>query len=130
MAELLDGVPGEQEYRTLRVAAGMAPRSDAAARAGLPNSLFSVVLRADGRLVGMGRVVGDGGNFAQIVDIAVHPDWQGKGHGKAIFARLLDWCKVNLPSTCYLSLIADPPADKLYAKFGFDYAIGMGMKLP
>ena len=34
----------------------------------------------------MGRVIGDGGLFFQVVDIAVEPAHQGRGLGKAIVA--------------------------------------------
>ena len=67
----------------------------------------------------MGRVVGDGGCFLQIVDIVVAPRYQGKGLGKQIMFALMERAKSDLPETAFLSLLADVPADRLYAQFGF-----------
>ncbi len=130
MPEFRDEVPGAEEYRAMRRAAGLNARTAEAAAIGLPNSLHAICVREDGRLIGMGRVIGDGGTFAQITDIAVLPEKQGQGIGHEIVARLVAWCNRSLPASCYLSLIADPPADRIYAKFGFDHAVGMGRTIP
>ena len=127
--DLAEQGPGAAEYMALRVACGLSARTEEAAVRGLRGSLFAVTARVQGRLVGMGRVIGDGGSFAQITDIAVHPDVQGRGLGHRIVGHLVDWCERELPESCYLSLIADPPADRLYAKFGFEPALGMGRAL-
>ncbi|MEE7560599.1 GNAT family N-acetyltransferase, partial [Xanthomonas sp. Kuri4-2] len=85
---------------------------------GLPRSCFAVQVRHGGHSVGMGRVVGDGGCFLQVVDIAVAPAHQGRGLGKRILAALMDWLERNADG-CYVSLIADGQAHRLYAQFGF-----------
>ena len=63
--------PEVQAYCDLRVKAGMSPKSVAAARNGLPNGCFNITIYEDQQLIGMGRVIGDGGTTFQIVDIAV-----------------------------------------------------------
>jgi GNAT superfamily N-acetyltransferase len=77
----------------------------------------------------MGRLIGDGGCFAQITDIAVHPDHQRQGLGTQVMAALMGWAEANLPKGCYISLIADPGAENLYAKFGFTERYGMARYL-
>ena len=57
--------------------------------------------------------------FYQIVDIAVQPDHQGRGLGKAIVARLVEELRGLAPAEAYVSLIADGEANKLYAQYGF-----------
>jgi ribosomal protein S18 acetylase RimI-like enzyme len=125
--------PPIDDYLRLRVAAGLSPRSREAAAAGLPNTIAGVVVERDGRIVGMGRVVGDGGLFFQIVDIAVDPAHQGLGLGKAIVAELVDALKRAAPAEAYVSLIADGEAHRLYAQYGFDLtapaSVGMAMWL-
>ncbi|WP_128100073.1 GNAT family N-acetyltransferase [Paenibacillus sp. DCT19] len=113
--------PAVAEYLSLREIAGMSPRSREGAERGLPNSLFAVCLRQDGVLIGMGRVVGDDGCFYQVVDIVVHPDEQGKGYGKLIMNEIMKYLKENVPARALVSLLADVPADQLYAQFGFEY---------
>ncbi|HXW24173.1 MAG TPA: GNAT family N-acetyltransferase, partial [Xanthobacteraceae bacterium] len=78
---LLPTPPGVEDYCRLRVAAGLSPKTVEAARVGLAATYFGVSVVQRGALVGMGRIVGDGGCFLQLVDIAVLPEHQGKGIG-------------------------------------------------
>ena len=55
------GTPAKEDYLGLRIRAGLTPKTAEGAAAGLPNTVFAVVIRKDGEAVGMGRVVGDGG---------------------------------------------------------------------
>ena len=112
--------PTVADYLRLRAAAGLSPKSEAAARLGLANTLFAVVVRCGETAVGMGRVVGDNGCFFQIVDMAVEPAHQKRGLSKRIFAALVDYLDANAPDSAYVSLIADGDARHLYAKFGFE----------
>ena len=111
--------PQPEDYLRLRVAAGLTPKADAAAARGLPNTWFAVVVRRNGDAVGMGRVIGDGGLFLQIVDMAVEPEHQGRGLGKAIMKALMTEIKVRAPGA-YVSLIADGNASRLYSLYGFE----------
>ena len=111
-------IPTVDEYRYLRVAASLTARSEKAAAAGLPKTAVGVVVRHAGSLVGMGRAIGDG-LFYQIVDIAVEPDHQGRGIGKAIVSSLIDKLRRIAPAEAYVSLIADGEAESLYAQYGF-----------
>ena len=111
--------PSVEEYLRLRAAAGLSAFSAEAARIGLPRSIFAVVVENGGQAVGMGRIIGDGGCFFQITDIAVDPSHQGKGLGKRIMAALTEHVQTALPVGAYVSLLADLPADALYRQFGF-----------
>ncbi len=106
-------------YRHLRVISGLSAKTVAASVKGLPNSLYTVLLKEKEQAIGMGRVIGDGGCFCQVVDICVHPDFQGQGLGKRIMEYITCYLKENLPPSCYVSLIADGDASFLYEKFGF-----------
>ena len=131
--KLIVGTPSVDDYRRLRRVAGLSEKTQAAAEAGLPNTWFAVTIGHEDHVVGMGRVIGDGGTAFQIVDIAVEPDHQGKGLGKRIMAALVAHIRTNAPTTAYISLIADGDARHLYAKFGFEpvmpESIGMALWL-
>jgi len=131
--ELVTGAPSVEDYRRLRRVTGLSEKSLEAAEAGLPNSWFAVTVQLDGRPVGMGRVIGDGGTAFQIVDIAVEPQHQGKGLGKQIMTALVEQIHAKAPPTAYVSLIADGDARHLYGKFGFEpvmpASIGMALRL-
>ncbi|MDL5377168.1 MAG: GNAT family N-acetyltransferase [Exiguobacterium sp.] len=114
--------PTPEEHQRLRVIAGMPKRSDSGTVKGLANTLYGVCLYKDDHMVGMGRVVGDGGMVFHLVDIVVDPDCQGLGLGKLIVEQLMDWILQEADETAIISLIADIPADGLYRQFGFDYS--------
>ena len=125
-------IPAITTYQQLRLAAGLSAKSTAAATRGLPNSLFAVQIVHGDTVVGMGRVIGDGGCFFQVVDIAVLPAHQGKGLGKLIMREIMQFIETDVPQSAYVSLIADGQAQELYAQFGFQHtapaSVGMALK--
>jgi GNAT superfamily N-acetyltransferase len=127
------GTPSVEDYRRLRDVAGLSSKSLAAAERGLPNTIYAATVQYRSSAVAMGRIVGDGGCFYQVVDIAVDPEHQGKGLGKVIVSRLIDYLQAEAPEGAYVSLIADGPARYLYAKFGFEpvmpESIGMAFEV-
>jgi GNAT superfamily N-acetyltransferase len=112
-------IPGADEYRALRSAAGLSAMTPEAAAVGLPASWCSVCVRHEGELIGMGRVVGDGGLFLFVVDIAVAPAWQRQGWGRRIMQALMDEVHARAPARAMIGLIADGTASRLYEQFGF-----------
>ncbi|PPT27589.1 GNAT family N-acetyltransferase [Xanthomonas arboricola] len=124
--------PTVEAYRHLRQASGLSPKALEAAERGLPNSLFSVQVLCDGEPVAMGRVIGDGGCFYQVVDIAVLPEHQGCGLGKAVMGEIANYIEQEVPDSAYVSLIADGQAYRLYQQFGFvltaPASVGMAFK--
>jgi ribosomal protein S18 acetylase RimI-like enzyme len=124
-------IPAIATYQLLRVAAGLSAKSTEAAAKGLPNSLFAVQVLLGDEVVGMGRIIGDGGCFFQVVDIAVLPAHQGKGLGKRIMREIMQFIETDVPPSAYVSLIADGQAQDLYAQFGFRHtapaSVGMAL---
>lgn len=113
--------PAPEEYCDMRVKTGLSPKSREGAKIGMANSLFGVCLRdTGGALIGMGRLVGDGGCFVQICDIAVLPEHQGEGLGRQIMQALVDHIHANMPDLTWVNLFADGDAHHLYRKFGFE----------
>lgn len=115
--ELIKKAPSPEDYIHIRVTAGLDGRTVEAATIGLKNSLFAVNVKYGNEIIGMGRVIGDGGCFFEIVDVAVLPKHQRKGLGKMIMNSLMAWLKENAPKSSYVSLIADQPS--FYPQFGF-----------
>ena len=117
---ILARTPTVEEYLRLRASAGLSAFSETAAEAGLKGTIFAVLVLHQEDAVGMGRLIGDGGCFFQIVDVAVDPCHQGRGLGKAIMSALMTYVGTELIPTAYVSLIADVPANALYERFGFE----------
>ena len=114
-----DRPPSVDEYVRLRVEAGLSAKTPEAARLGLANTWFGVTVRTGGEAIAMGRVIGDGGLFFEVVDIAVHPAHQRRGLGRRVMEALMAHLEAHAPPSAHVMLLADGPAHKLYEKFGF-----------
>ncbi|WP_321341837.1 GNAT family N-acetyltransferase [uncultured Cohaesibacter sp.] len=125
--------PPLEDFLRLRKITGLTVYSEEAAREGLKGTIAAATIYYGDQVVGIGRLVGDGGCVFVICDIAIDPAHQGKGLGKAIMASLMDYVRSELKSKAYVSLIADLPADKLYEQFGFEptapASIGMAFRV-
>lgn len=77
--ELLMSSPAAEDYVRLRRVAGLTPRTLEQARLAILGSwaICHVVAHASGRSVAMGRMIGDGGWYFHIVDMAVEPEHLG-----------------------------------------------------
>ena len=72
---LVDGPPTVANYLSLRLKAGLSPKTEAQAIPGLRGGWYSVqvIHEETGATVGMGRVISDGGWYFHVIDIAVLP---------------------------------------------------------
>jgi ribosomal protein S18 acetylase RimI-like enzyme len=84
-------------------------------RRALTNSLYKCFVLEDGVLVGAGRAVADGVDCSYICDVAIHPDYQGRGLGTAIVAKLKDLSAGHKKIILY----ANPGKEGFYKKLGF-----------
>ena len=118
---LADGPPTVADYLLLRERAGLSPRRQDQAQAALAGSWAAVhvLYEVEAKAVGMGRLLGDGGWYFHVVDIAVLPEHQRRGLGDAILAVLLERIRREAPAGAHVNLLADPPGRRLYARHGF-----------
>jgi predicted N-acetyltransferase YhbS len=120
MVEIVEGTPSPEEYAAFRAHARWPAVGPAQAALGLRASLASVVARdVDGTLVGMGRVVGDGGVYLYLQDVIVIEDWRERGVGTRITEALLDHVReLGGPGT-FVGLMAAGGLAPFYERFGF-----------
>ena len=116
---LVERIPSVEEYNSVRVAAGLKAKDPQAARIGLSNTVFGVCIEAAGETVGIGRVVGDGALFFEVVDVAIVPDYQGEGLGEIIMNSLMDRVRASARSGTFVSLIAGEGVSDFYKRYGF-----------
>jgi ribosomal protein S18 acetylase RimI-like enzyme len=102
------------ELDALFVSANLEHRRGPKQRRAFENSGCVCLAYDDGRLVGVCRAITDGEYHAFIYDVAVHPDWQGRGLGKALMRRLLS----RLP-VWRVMLVADEAVQGFYRGLGF-----------
>ena len=101
----------------------------------LNNTLYSVSINDDNKIIGYGRIIGDKTIFLYIQDIMVIPEYQGQKVGIKIMNTLLskvdEYKKVNPNIRTYLG--ASKGKEKFYERFGFktrsNADLGEGMVL-
>ncbi len=104
-----------------RLSAGWnAGTPEQAARA-VANSLCTVTAVEDGRVIGIGRMIGDGALKNYLEDIVVLPECQGRGVGSAVVRRLLEAARADALDGTQLDvgLCAAKGKEPFYASLGF-----------
>ncbi len=69
------------------------------------------------RLIGFSRATSDHAFNATIWDVVVHPDFQGKGFGKALMKHVIK--KLRSEDISNITLFADPHVVEFYRQLGF-----------
>jgi len=116
---IVERTPTVQEYNAVRLAAGLTVKDELAAQRGLSKTLFGICIIHDDAVVGIGRVIGDGGLFFDIVDVAVVAEHQRRGVGKMIMDGLMAYIEVNARPSSLVCLMANKGIAPFYEKYGF-----------
>jgi GNAT superfamily N-acetyltransferase len=116
---LVERRPTVEEYNRVREAAGLSVKDEEAARQGLTGSLYAVCVIYENAAVGIGRVIGDGGLFYDIVDIAVVAEHQKRGVGAMIMEALMSYINAHARPTAFVCLMANKGVAPFYEKYGF-----------
>lgn len=110
----LDGVDWDALSHLYRIAP-LGEKKPEDLRVSFGNSRFTCLVFDGATLVGAGRALADGVDCSYLCDVAVHPDYQGIGLGKAIIERLRDLSTGHRKIILY----ANPGKEGFYAKLGF-----------
>lgn len=156
---LHEGFPSAETYCNLRKSAGLSVRALAQAEAVPSGSWYGCMIKYTppssstdqqdenttskevSEIVAMGRIIGDGGWYFVIADMAILPSHQRKGLGDYVLKALIEKIRSSpvVASVLesggpkpYVNLLADGPGRKLYEKNGFVYtaphSLGMMLK--
>jgi ribosomal protein S18 acetylase RimI-like enzyme len=117
--ELIDRVPSPEEYLALRLSAGWHALPKPAVKTGLHNSLYAVCAVSEERVVGCGRISGDGGIYFYIQDLIVRPNFQRRGLGTRLMDRLMAYVHQHAQNGAFIGLMAAPGLAGFYERFGF-----------
>ena len=135
MISIKENVNSIEEFNYLYDAVGWGSYDKKVSEKALANTMYSVSLYYDDKIIGYGRIIGDGICFLYIHDVMVIPKYQNKKVGSQIMNKLLEkvnQIKIENPYVrVYLG--ASKGKEKFYERFGFitreDANLGSGMIL-
>lgn len=109
-----------EDYVQLRKSVNWMNFSEEQQKKSIRNSLYTVTAVEQEQTIGMGRLIGDG-LYYLIVDVVVHPQFQGKGVGSRIIDILLQYVDKETPigGRSSVQLIAEKGKEDFYIKKGF-----------
>lgn len=89
----------------------------------LKNTMYMVKATVNGKLAGIGRVVGDYSIVCILTDICVKPEFQGQGIGLKITSELKKLIETHVNEGEKMQIELTPTAgnEKFYEKAGFKY---------
>ena len=88
----------------------------------LEKSYATFSVEEDGKVIGMARLLGDGGMAFYLKDFVILPEFQGQGIGKALLEYVENFIKNELEdgwTTC-LELMSAKGKEEFYKKRGFE----------
>ena len=135
MISIKENVNSIEEFNYLYDAVGWGSYDEKVSKKALANTMYSVSVYDDDKIIGYGRIIGDGICFLYIHDVMVIPKYQNKKIGSQIMNKLLEkvnQIKIENPYVrVYLG--ASKGKEKFYERFGFitreDANLGSGMIL-
>lgn len=135
MIKYIEKTPSAEEFNYLTNSVDWGTTENTIVKEALRNTLYSLCVYDDNKLIGYGRIIGDKTIFLYIQDIMVIPEYQNKHIGTGIMKNLLtqinEYKKINPNIRTYLG--ASKGKESFYEKFGFisrpNEDLGSGMIL-
>ena len=114
-------VPSVEEYNQLRREVNWHVLSQERAEKGLANSLYTICVDLEDKLIAFGRIVGDGQIYFYLQDLMVSPEYQHHGLGGEVMERLMVYINDHAPmkTGAYVGLMMAPGLHDFYEKYGF-----------
>ena len=90
MIKYIEKTPSAEEFNYLTDSVGWGTRKNSIIEEALKNTLYSLCVFDNDKLIGYGRIIGDKTIFLYIQDIIVIPEYQNKNIGTSIIKNLLN----------------------------------------
>jgi len=114
------GLPSASQWMALRASVGWATFPEDIANKSLAATSFCVCAYEGERLIGMGRVLGDGVFTFYIGNVMVVPEHQGEGIGREIMEALMAHVNESACPGAIASLMSISGSEDFYVQFGFE----------
>ena len=131
--KILENVLTAKDFIKLYESAGWGKNSEDIVQVSLKNSYVTFAVIEEEKVIGMARLLADGGMAFYLKDFVILPEFQGKGMGKALLEYVQIYIKNQLKDgwQTNLELISAKGKEEFYKKFGFEERpskyIGAGM---
>ena len=135
MISIKENINSVEEFNYLYDAVGWGSYDKKISKKALENTMYSVSIYDDDKIIGYGRIIGDGICFLYIHDVMVDPKYQNKKIGSQIMNKLLEKINQTKLENPYVRVYlgASKGKEKFYERFGFvtreDVNLGSGMIL-
>ena len=108
-----------KEYQAIRATTNWGMLDDKVVEKALNNDLYSVCVTINGKLIGFGRIVGDGAIYFYVQDIIVLPEFRSKGVGRLIMENIEKYITANTNRNSFVGLMAAEGVINFYKKFRY-----------
>lgn len=135
MISIKENVNNVEEFNYLYDTVGWESYDEKISEKALKNTIYSVSVYEDNKIIGYGRLIGDEICFLYIHDVMVIPKYQNKKIGTQIMDKLLEKVNQIKLENPYVRVYlgASKGKEKFYERFGFitreDANLGSGMIL-
>lgn len=116
--QFIEKTPSVKDYIELRKSVDWGATDTACVERGLSNSIYCICVVQNNKLIGFGRIVGDGATVFYIQDIIVSPKYQNQNIGTKIMEKIMSYVNNNCPKGAIVGLIAIKNLDNFYTRFG------------
>ena len=135
MILLKENINNVKEYNYLFDAVGWGSYEEEISAKALNNTIYSVSVYDDEKIIGYGRIIGDSICFLYIHDVMVLPEYQNQKIGTKIMNKLLEKINKIKEENPYVRVYlgASKNKEEFYKRFGFitreEANLGKGMIL-
>ncbi|MBU8901452.1 MAG: GNAT family N-acetyltransferase [Victivallales bacterium] len=117
--QIIERLPTQEEFISLRHAAGWSIPENVAVTAALEKTLYAVCVEENGKCVGSGRVIGDGALVFYVQDVIVLPECQRNGYGTKMMDAIMNYIQMNASPTAFIALFSAKGMESWYSRYGF-----------
>ena len=121
MILLKENINNVKEYNYLFDAVGWGSYEEKVSKKALNNTIYSVSVYDDEKIIGYGRLIGDGICYVYIHDVMVLPEYQNQKIGTKIMNKLLEKINQIKEENPYVRVYlgASKNKEEFYKRFGF-----------
>lgn len=122
MTEIRENTLNAQQFLELYTSVGWDAPGLPQIESALQGSVCTFAAYDNGQLVGMARLLGDGGMSYYLKDLVVIPSCQGKGIGRLLMEHIQNYILSQLSEGRWVSLelLSASRKEPFYTKFGFE----------